>query len=306
MAIQNKPLSGRLFDIQRFSLDDGPGIRTVVFFKGCNMSCSWCHNPESICFEPELFRTYSKCIGCGTCVEVCPQNASAFLGETIITDYRKCIMCGTCIEECPTFCIKKTGYDMDVDTLIEIIIKDKAYYDQSGGGVTFSGGEPTLQYEFLMNSMKKCKEHGITTTLDTNGTIAVDKMEKILPFTDHVLLDIKHINNDKHKEFTGKDNKNILENMEYLARSADVEVRVPVIPTFNDSVEELTEIINRVKESGLNEIRLLPYHVYGMGKYKSLGRECRLQVTENLGETTVKKLVSEIDTDKIKLIIDNR
>jgi len=226
-------LSGRLFDIQRFSLDDGPGIRTVVFLKGCNMSCSWCHNPESISSSVEIFRTYSLCTGCKTCIEVCSRNAVSFSDNFLVTDYNLCNLCGDCIAECPASCIKKIGYDLGIDELIEIIKKDEDYYKISGGGVTFSGGEPTLKYEFLSEALKRCKENNINTVLDTNGTLQTDKLTEILPYIDTVLLDLKHTDNQKHRTYTGIDNSAVLETLFFVAGRADVEVRVPVIPSFH-------------------------------------------------------------------------
>lgn len=304
MAENPGSISGRIFDIQRFSLDDGPGIRTVVFFKGCNMVCPWCHNPEFISDRPELFRTYSKCRLCGTCIEICPAGAVSLSDNMLLTDYNKCNLCGACIDACPAGSIRQSGYEISVEDLVAVVAKDREYYQRSGGGVTFSGGEPTLQYDFLLESLMECKKNGIMTALDTNGSLDHEKMLKLLDYTDQVLLDFKHISKDKHKKFTCMDNTYILNMLGLLSGKAEVEIRVLVIPSFNDTADELKAIIEKVKEYDFRKIRLLPYHVFRKGKYKSLGRNYKLTFSQPIEEDAVRNLVFEVDAAGIEIIID--
>ena len=299
-------LTARLFDVQRFSLDDGPGIRTVVFFKGCNMSCSWCHNPESIRPSGEIYRTGSLCTGCLRCVEICPREAISYSDGIFVTESSRCDLCGECISECPASCIRQIGYESGLDELMDIIKKDEAYYEKTGGGVTFSGGEPTLQYDFLAEALRLCSEKGINTVLDTNGTLEKARLENLLPFIDTVLLDVKHTDRLKHREFTGIDNAAVLETLAFLPGKANLEVRVPVIPSFNETEAELKDIIETVRAAGVSRLRLLPYHVFGIGKYRNLGREYKLEYRENLEKDAVEKAMAGIDTSGLEFVIDVR
>ncbi len=256
-------MKGLIFDIERNSFVDGPGIRTTVFFKGCNLKCVWCHNPESQDFKPQMMFYKDKCKGCGKCKEICPSP-------------NRCTLCGKCTIYCPVDARKVCGREYTVDEVFAEVIKDKAYYDNSGGGVTFSGGECILQTDFLLDILKKCKDNGIHTAVDTAGNLPFERFEKILPYTDLFLYDIKLFNSLLHKEYTGSDNALILDNLKKLFDSkAKIIVRIPVITGVNDNKEEIKKIKEFVMSCGKPEkIELLPYHRMGENKYGALGREC--------------------------------
>ena len=258
-------MKATIFDIQRNSFVDGPGIRTTVFFKGCNLNCLWCHNPESKSFATEMLFYKDKCVGCGKCKEVCPNN------------FESCSFCGRCELFCPQDARKVCGKEYTVDEVFEEIVKDQAFYENSGGGVTFSGGECMLQIEFLEEILKKCKEKGIHTTVDTAGFVDFSRFERILPYTDLFLYDIKCFNKEKHREYVGVENDLILENLKKLLNSkADIWIRIPVIPTVNDTVEEMQKIKEFLSKNGKpQKIELLPYHAMGENKYNALGLELK-------------------------------
>lgn len=270
-------MKATIFDIQRNSFVDGPGIRTTVFFKGCNLRCAWCHNPESQRGEKEFLLYPDKCTGCGRCKSITADDADFF-----------------CYNDAKEIC----GKDYSVDEVFAEVIKDKTFYDNSNGGVTFSGGECMLQIDFLLEILKKCKENGIHTAVDTAGHIPWESFEKILPFTDLFLYDIKAMNEEIHKEYTGVTNTRILENLKKLLKSdVDVWVRIPVIPGVNDTEDEMQKIksffdINSYPE----KVELLPYHAMGEHKYASLGRETEeFEVPNKEKMEKLRKMLSPID-----------
>lgn len=239
-----------IFDIQRSSFVDGPGLRTTVFFKGCNMKCKWCHNPESQSLKPQIMFYKDKCTGCGRCKNITTDN-SDFI----------------CYNDAKKIC----GREYDINEVFGEIIKDKPFYDNSGGGVTFSGGECMLQIDFLAEILKKCKENGINTAVDTAGNVAWDYFEKILPYTDLFLYDIKAVDSEIHKSFTGVSNNLILNNLTGLfARTANIRIRIPIIPGVNDTTAETRNIKKFLSEYKPLEIELLPYHSMGEHKYDAL------------------------------------
>lgn len=253
-------MKGTIFDIERNSFVDGPGIRTTVFFKGCNLSCAWCHNPESQSLKKEILFYQNKCIGCGRC-EGLTVNDESFL----------------CFHDAKEIC----GKEYSVDEVFGEIVKDKAFYENSGGGVTFSGGECMLQIDFLCKILKKCKENGIDTAVDTAGHVSWEYFEKILPYTDLFLYDIKCFDAEKHKQYTGVSNELILENLKKLLESgAKIWIRIPIIPGVNDTEEELQKIREFLDLCGTPEkVELLPYHAMGEHKYEALGRKkCTFKV----------------------------
>ena len=249
-----------IFDIQRNSFVDGPGIRTTVFFKGCNLRCKWCHNPESQSFEKQMMFYKDKCTGCGKCREVCPNHLQS------------CDFCGKCELYCPAEARKICGREYTSDEVFAEVIKDKAFYDNSGGGVTFSGGECMLQLDFLCEILKKCKAAGIHTAVDTAGNVPWKSFEKILPFTDLFLYDIKAFGAELHRKGTGVSNELILENLKNLSGKADIIVRIPVIGGYNDNDEEIRQIADFLKQIKIIKAELLPYHAMGEHKYTALGR----------------------------------
>ncbi len=249
-----------IFDIQRNSFVDGPGIRTTVFFKGCNLRCKWCHNPESQSFDKQMMFYKDKCTGCGKCREVCPNHLQS------------CDFCGKCELYCPADARKVCGREYTPAEVFAEVIKDKAFYDNSGGGVTFSGGECMLQLDFLCEILEKCKSAGIHTAVDTAGNVPWESFEKILPFTDLFLYDIKAFDAELHRKGTGVSNELILENLKNLSGRADIIVRIPVIGGYNDNDEEIRQIADFLKQIKIIKAELLPYHAMGEHKYTALGR----------------------------------
>lgn len=257
-----KFMKGIIFDIEHGSFVDGPGIRTTVFFKGCNLRCAWCHNPESQSSKPQMMFYKDKCIGCGKCEQVCPYSL------------KKCEFCGKCELFCPKNARKIVGKEYTPDEVLEEIIRDKVFFENSGGGVTFSGGECMLQIDFLCELLKRCKENGIHTAVDTAGNVKWECFEKIMPFTDLFLYDIKAYNFEAHKKWTGVDNKLILENLSKLLKISKVWIRIPIIPNVNDDEKEIVLIKEFLMNNGYPEkIELLPYHKMGENKFSALGKQ---------------------------------
>jgi pyruvate formate lyase activating enzyme len=241
--------TGQILHLQRLSTEDGPGIRTTVFFKGCPLQCTWCHNPESISGRMQTQWFAVRCIGCKTCVEACPNGCLTLLEDGMHIDREHCQACGTCAEACPSGAMEALGKTVSVDELLVELLKDKAYYEKSGGGVTLSGGEPTFQPDFAEALLRGLKEQGISTALDTCGLTSQPVLERLLPYTDLVLFDLKLIDDAQHREFTGQPNIRILENLlfvrDYIREHgipAQLWVRTPLIPGATDSDENLLGI----------------------------------------------------------------
>lgn len=251
-----------LFDIERNSFVDGPGIRTAVFFKGCNLKCAWCHNPESRSGKVQMMFYADKCTGCGNCKKICKNPDS-------------CILCGQCEHYCLADARKICGKEYTTDEILAEVLKDKEFYLQSGGGVTFSGGECMLQLDALAEILQKCKAEGLHTAVDTAGHLPWDSFLKVLPHTDLFLYDIKAFDTKTHRKYVGAGNERILENLKKLLRAgAKVWIRIPIIGGVNDSVEEMQKINAYLQECGAPEkIELLPYHAMGENKYRALGGE---------------------------------
>ena len=264
-------MTGKICNIQPFSIYDGPGIRTVFFMKGCNLRCFWCHNPESQESRNTLAHFPHKCIGCGECAKVCPSAA----GGRIAIHTDGCILCGKCADECFADAIEMIGRTITASDAIEIIKRDKNLFQSSGGGVTFSGGEPLLQPDFLKEVMMQCKAENIHTAVESAVCVPWENIETVLPYCDRFICDLKHADSEKHKEGTGVGNERILENLALLAESGKLhEVRTPIIPGFNDSEEDVIKIRDIVKSLG-NDIKytLLPFHNICASKYESQGRK---------------------------------
>ena len=256
-------LTANIFDIQRNSFVDGPGIRTTVFFKGCNLNCGWCHNPESQSKKSQIMFYKDKCVGCGKCKEICPNN------------FQQCDFCGKCTIYCPTNARKICGKTYTVDDIFAEIIKDKLFYENSNGGVTFSGGECMLQIDFLFEILKKCKENNIHTAIDTAGNVPFHYFEKIMDYTDLFLYDIKCFSKELHKKGTGISNEQILSNLKKLSNNfnGDIIIRIPVIGGFNDNIDEMLRVKNFLSSINYKSVDLLEYHKMGEGKYSSLNMQ---------------------------------
>jgi len=270
-----KPLeSGILFDVKRFALHDGPGIRTTAFLKGCPLSCSWCHNPESQNSKPELMLWKERCVGCGACVLVCAVRAISMRDGLAWTDRGLCTACSECVAACPADARAIAGETWSVDRLLEEIEKDLLFYDESGGGVTLSGGEPLAQASFVISLLAECRKRRIHTAVDTCGYADWEDLERVARVTDLFLYDVKHMDDDRHRELTGVSNERILENLRRLDNEGRaLWIRYPVIPDQNDANEDvaaLGEFVSHLK--AVEAIHLLPFHRGGERKLERLGR----------------------------------
>ena len=272
---------GILFDIEHGSFVDGPGVRTVVFFKGCNLKCNWCHNPESQNAIPEMMFFENTCKNCGICKIKCP-NRQEF-----------CDLCGTCTKYCPTGARKICGRKWTIDEVVREIQLDIPFFNSSNGGVTFSGGECMLQIGFLKSLLILCKELGIHTAVDTAGNVDWENFEEIMPYTDMFLYDVKCFSEELHKKGTGVSNKKILENLVKLSNAftGDIIIRIPIIPEFNTDELELKKMSKFIKNIKYKKLELLPYHKLGENKSIALGRKERIY-----------SIPSNEDIEKIKLI----
>jgi len=274
-------MNGKIFDIQRFSIFDGPGIRTNVFFKGCNLRCLWCHNPESQSMKNQLMLHRDKCVGCGECTKIC---------DKLFTE--DCTACGKCTKVCTHGAREISGREAYADEIVETVLKDKEFYKTSNGGVTLSGGEPLLQADFAAEILKKCKENGIHTAIETAANVPWESFQKVLPYLDLVLCDIKCINEENHIRCTGVTNKRILENAEKLKQSGvEILFRTPVIPGYNDCE------IKRISDfCAPFEHELLAYHSTGCSKYTALNLDYTLNDVEAPTREFMEKLAEATDS----------
>ena len=266
-------MKARIIDIKRFAVHDGDGIRTTIFFKGCPLKCVWCHNPEGIDFQPQLAYYENKCISCGECVDVCTNSAHQIIDGAHLFYREKCVACGKCESVCLGNALKFYGAEYTVEQLLEIVLKDQDYYRNSGGGVTLSGGECLLQWEFCLELLKKLKEKGVNTAVDTCGYVAKEILEKVMIYTDVFLFDVKAIDSNIHEKCTGVPNKLILENLKFLDYcGAKTEIRIPYVPNYNE--KEIDKIYDFLKSfKNVVKIKILPYHNFAGSKYNSLGLE---------------------------------
>ena len=263
---------GVVFDIKRFAVHDGPGIRTTVFLKGCPLRCTWCHNPESWGPNAEVGFQPSRCIGCLKCIDACPKGAISFENKSLVTDIDKCNFCAECVAVCTAGAREVIGKTLTVDEVIDVVQRDVPFYDESGGGVTFSGGEPLGQHEFLCELLDKCKQKGIHTAVDTTCSALPEVIDKVSAIADMFLCDVKHIDSEKHREFTGVGNENILANIKRIALAGKpMFVRMPIVPGFNDDDRNIEDTCRFIGSLGtVSRIDILPYNSGGSEKSSRL------------------------------------
>ena len=264
-----------IFDVKRYAINDGPGVRITIFLKGCSMTCDWCHNPESQSAYTQKMYSEHKCIGCQECVKACQQNACTLTANGIITDSQACILCGTCAEVCPAKATEMSGEEMSVERIMEMIKKETIFMDQSEGGVTFSGGEPLLHHEFLLELLKECGKEGIHRCVDTTGFATTEVLMKIARNTEYFLYDLKMMDSVKHKQYTGVPNEGILKNLKLLAASgAEINIRIPLIHGVNDDEENIQQSAAFIAslKGEKKQVNILPYHNIASKKYEKLGQ----------------------------------
>lgn len=265
-------MTGKVSDIKRFAVHDGDGIRTTVFLKGCPLKCVWCHNPEGISPKPQIAYFQHKCIGCGACVTVCPQGAHR-MSDGHLFDARMCVACGACADVCLGEALTFYGREMTEDEVLQILLEDKAFYESSGGGITLSGGECLMQADFCVSLLKKCKEHGLHTAVDTCGYVSKETLDRVIPYTDIFLYDVKAIDESVHIKCTGKSNRIILDNLKYLNDcGCKIEIRIPYVPDYNaDEMEAIRNFLLPLKN--ITKVRVLSYHNFAGSKYEALSME---------------------------------
>ena len=264
--------SGRIFNIQRCSVHDGPGIRTTVFLKGCPLSCTWCHNPEGIDRAPVLMINADRCLGCGGCSDACPVEVGGAAPVWEPWDRSACTQCGSCVDACPADARQLAGRDYEVGELADTLERDRVFFEASGGGVTFSGGEPLAQAEFLSDCLRECRRRGLHATVDTCGLAPRETLLEVAKLADLVLFDLKHMDPDRHRSETGSDNSLILDNLRALSENeVEVWVRIPLIPGFNDDPANIEDTGAFLEElPGRHRVYVLPYHGIAEGKWSRL------------------------------------
>ena len=272
-------MKGNVFEIKRFAVHDGDGIRTTVFFKGCPLRCLWCHNPEGLTQKKQLAFYEHKCVGCAECVKVCPSGAHRLSEGAHVFEREKCTACGKCAEVCVHGALTLFGKEVEVADLMPTLLEDREFYAASGGGVTLSGGECLMQADFCAELLKELKANGISTAVDTCGAVPKAELDKVVPYTDVFLYDLKAYDDGVHRNCTGRTNRQILENLVYLdSIGKDIEIRIPFVPDHNsDQIEKLSRFIATL--SHVKKIRLLPYHNYAGSKYSALGMKNTLPIT---------------------------
>lgn len=311
MKLEEKNISGGeriegwVSSVERFSVHDGPGIRTLVFLKGCPLRCLWCDNPESQLPRVEIAEFQSRCVDCGNCVKICPSGAISKNNWKI--DRNLCTACGKCAEVCPSRAREAIGVKRSAESVVEEVEKDRLFYENSGG-VTLSGGEPLMQPAFSREIVKACKNKGVHTAIETCGYNRWSDFEEILPFLDLILYDIKHMDPKQHQKYTGKSNQLILRNFTKLVQiKFPMVIRIPLIPGYNDTMNNINSIVKLLKPlRHLQRIDILPYHKLGTGKYERLGREYKLAKVNSPDESSIQKIKQIFESRGYKVGVGDR
>ncbi len=315
----DKQITGKTYDIQGFSVQDGPGIRTTVFLKGCPLRCPWCHSPESQEFKTELNWMNIRCLGldkCGRCLSVCPEGCISegqlttdAAGEPIrypVVDKTGCTECGRCASACKAEALYMCGDDKTLDEVMYRLVRDKPFFDTSGGGVTVSGGECLSQPAFTLALLKRCKEEGIHTAVDTTGYVRWEIIEQVLPYTDLFLYDLKCMDSDLHRQVIGVPNELILENCRKIAEHGGrLQIRIPTIPLFNDSEEHFARVADFLSEIkyAVGVVQLLPYHTLGVSKHERLLKKEKIFVAEPPSDELMEKRKAQLEAAGLNVII---
>lgn len=269
---KEKCMEAFISDIQLFSVGDGPGIRTTVFFKGCNLKCRWCHNPEAISFHKELLYYANRCVRCGACVAACPQGCHTISEEGHLLNRENCILCGKCTEVCFPDALSIVGKTMTIEEVYNKVKQDKNFYENSGGGVTLSGGEPMMQPDFVYEFSKLCFENGIDVLIETAANYPFERLERVLPYVKDFYVDLKGATDEDYKENTQGNMTIVKENMTKLVKAgANVTARLPIIPEYNDTLEYCAKMAAILKETGISAVHLLPFHKLCDNKYTAMG-----------------------------------
>ncbi|MFX1574775.1 MAG: glycyl-radical enzyme activating protein [Promethearchaeota archaeon] len=301
-------MKGIIFDIQNYAIYDGPGIRTLIFLKGCPLRCLWCQNPESQKLNPQISYFKEKCLLCETCIKTCPNNALSLNVDEIIRNENLCVLCGNCVEACPNQVLEIIGKEYSIEELVEIALRDKPFYDNSGGGVTISGGEPTMQFKFLIQLLKQLKNNGIHVAVETCGYFNESLIEDLTDNVDLFLFDIKHPDDEKHKNFTGVCNDIILTNFSKIHSKVGNErivPRIPLIPTVNTDEKTIMNIISFLQQINYQGIiHLMPYNKLANTKYEKVGMGKLYKDMGDLTEDDIKNIVDIFERHLFQVIIN--
>ncbi|MCI0523359.1 MAG: glycyl-radical enzyme activating protein [Bacteroidales bacterium] len=295
-----------IFDIKRYAINDGPGIRVVVFFKGCNLSCAWCHNPESISPKAEKMFAPARCIRCGSCVEACPEKAITLTPEGIVTDPELCKVHGRCAEICPTKAIEMSGRVMTVEEIMDAIERERVFFDHSGGGVTFSGGEPLLHIPLLTKLLDDCGRRGIHRAVDTAGNVSSKVITDVAERTDLFLYDLKMMDPVLHRKWTNTSNDRILSNLILLAeRGSEIIIRIPLMGGINDTEENIDQTARFIASlaGDRKQVNLLPFHKIAQNKYMKLGRHDSFELFSEPGSERLAAIAGQFETYGIKATV---
>lgn len=294
---EQKTCSGEIFEVERFAIHDGPGIRTVVFFRGCPLHCLWCANPESQRCSPQIMYWKSRCIGCMTCVKECPKQALVPGNDGIFRN-DCCVYCGHCVDNCTAEAQTWIGSNVTAESIFREVVRDKSFYANTGGGVTFSGGEALLQSELLIETARLCRNAGIHTAIETSGYAAMETIQKVIPWVDLFLFDFKCMDPQRHIALTGVDNTGILQNFQYLLQEhCQITVRYPLIGGYNDDADNVAQMIAYLREQCPGcRVDILPYHTLGVSKYKRLQMEYPAVKAYKPSEEDIRKIRQAFET----------